>query len=99
MEVSVKLSNLKPLHARWFVEMFDYLKQQNESIVNGFDKAGITEAVKLANEVFSKIETLLLRNEKITNNCKFHDSLLFTEKKYSSNAFQTYAFNLFLNTY
>ena len=56
VKVSVKLSDLKPLHARWFVEMFDYLKQQNESIVNGFDKAGITEAVKLANEVFSKIE-------------------------------------------
>ena len=36
--------------------MFDYLKQQNESIVNGFDKAGITEAVKSANEVFSRIE-------------------------------------------
>ena len=56
VKVSMKLSNLKPLHARWIVEMFDYLKQQNESIVNGFDKAGITEAVKSANEVFSRIE-------------------------------------------
>ena len=36
--------------------MFDYLKQQNESIGNGFDKAGITEAVKLAKEVFARIE-------------------------------------------
>ena len=48
VKVSMKLSDLKPLHARWIVEMFDYLKQQNESIVNGFDKAGITEAVKSA---------------------------------------------------
>ena len=56
LKVSMKLSDLKPLHARWIVEMFDYLKQQNESIVNGFDKAGITEAVKSANEVFSRIE-------------------------------------------
>ena len=43
------------LHARWIVEMFDYLKQQNESIMNGFDKAGITEA-KSANEVISRVE-------------------------------------------
>ena len=64
----MKLSDLKPLHARWIVEMFDYLNQQNESIVNGFDKAGITE-----------LKTRSLRNEKI-NNCKFYDSLLFTEK-------------------
>ena len=36
--------------------MFDYLKQQNESIVNGFEKAGITEAIKSADEIFSRIE-------------------------------------------
>ena len=36
--------------------MFDYLKQQNESIVNGLDKADITEAVKSVNKVFSRIE-------------------------------------------
>ena len=56
VKVSMKLSDLKPLHAHWIVEIFDYLKQQNESIVNGFDKAGITEAVKSANKVFSRIE-------------------------------------------
>ena len=56
VKVSMKLSDLKALHARWIVEMYDYLKPQNESIVNGFVKAGITEAAKSANEVFSKIE-------------------------------------------
>ena len=56
VKLSMKLSDLTPLHARWIIEMFHYLKQQNESIVNGFDKAGITEAVKSANEVFSRIE-------------------------------------------
>ena len=56
VKLLMKLSDLKPLHARWIVEMFDYLKQQNESIVNEFDKAGFTEAVKPANEVFSRIE-------------------------------------------
>ena len=56
VKVSIKLSDLKPLHEHWIVEMFDYLKQQNESIANGFDKTGITEAVKLAKEVFARIE-------------------------------------------
>ena len=56
VKVSMKLSDLKPLHARWIVEMFDYLKQQNESIVNGLDKAGNTEAVKSASKIFSRIE-------------------------------------------
>ena len=53
MKGSVEMSDLKPLHARWIVDMYTYLKQQKESILNGFDKAGITEAVKSANEVFS----------------------------------------------
>ena len=53
------MSDLKPLHACWIVDMYTYLKQlkqQKESILNGFDKAGITEAVKSANEVFAIIE-------------------------------------------
>ena len=56
MKVSMKKSDLKPLHARWVVDMYAYLKQQKESILNGFDKAAITEAVKSANEVFQRIE-------------------------------------------
>ena len=50
------MSDLKPLYARWIVDMYTYLRQQKESILNGFDKAGITEAVKSANEVFARIE-------------------------------------------
>ena len=51
-----KMSDVKPLHVRWIVDMYTYLKQQKESILNGFDKAGITEAVKSADEVFARIE-------------------------------------------
>ena len=53
------MSDLKPLHARWIVDMYSYLTQQKESILNGFDKAGITEAVKSVNEVFARIEKAL----------------------------------------
>ena len=52
----MKMSDLKPLHARWIVYMYTYLKQQKESILSGFNNAGITEAVKSANEVFARIE-------------------------------------------
>ena len=45
--------------------IFDYLKQQNELIVNGFDKAGITEAVKSANEVFTRIENPFTQKQEI----------------------------------
>ena len=48
--------DLKPLHGRWIVDMYSYLKKQKESILNKFDKAGITETVKSANEVFTSIE-------------------------------------------
>ena len=56
VKVSLKISDLKPLHPHWIVDMYTYLKQQKESILNGFDKACITEAVKSANEVFARIE-------------------------------------------
>ena len=56
VKVSMKMSDLKPLHARWIVDMHTYLKQQKESILNGFGKAGITEAVNSANELFARIE-------------------------------------------
>ena len=56
VKVSLKMSDLKPLHARWIVEMHDYLKQKKESILNDFDKAGITKAATSANEVFMRTE-------------------------------------------
>ena len=56
VKVSMKISDLKPLHARWTVDMYIFLKQQKESILKGLGKAGITEAVKSANEVFARTE-------------------------------------------
>ena len=56
VKVSLKLSDLKPLHARWIVETYNHLKLQNDSIIKGFDAAGITEAIKSANSVFARVE-------------------------------------------
>ena len=56
VKVWLKMSDLKSLFVRWMVEINDYLRQQKWSILNGFDKAAITEAVKSTNEVFIRIE-------------------------------------------
>ena len=56
VKVSMKISHLRALHAHWIVDIYTYLKQQKESILNGFYKAGITEAVKSVNEIFARIE-------------------------------------------
>lgn len=52
----VNISDLKPLHAKWVVEMYDYLKKQNESIVKCFEKARVLEAVKSAHKVYTRCE-------------------------------------------
>ena len=43
--------------------MHDYLKQQKGSILNWFDKAGITEAINSANKVFAKIGSLFTEKQ------------------------------------
>ena len=56
VEVSLNLSQVKPLHAKWIFEMCKYLQGRNYLIINGFKVAGIAEAVEKANEVFHRIE-------------------------------------------
>ena len=79
VKVLLIISDLKPLCARWIVEMYDYLKQQKGAILNGFDKTGIKEAVKLANKVFERIENPLQKNER----CRFFScSFFLTEENH-----------------
>ncbi len=40
--IDLKLSIVKPLAARWFVQLEDYLKSHPDIIKNGFTGAGIT---------------------------------------------------------
>ena len=56
VKISSKLSNLKPLHASWIVELYHHLSNEAEMIINGFDSAGITEAVNDANSVLEIVE-------------------------------------------
>ena len=56
VKISLKLSDLKTLHPKWVFEMYDYLKQLKEPIMKGFVKAGIIEAVKSTQEIYTRSE-------------------------------------------
>ena len=53
VEVSLNLSEIKPLHAKWIYEMYEYLRGRSDLVLNGFQSAGITEVVEKSNEVLS----------------------------------------------
>ena len=48
IEVPLRLSGLKPLHASWLVELYDYLTSSRgkEIILNGWSRAGIAQAIR-----------------------------------------------------
>ena len=56
VKVSLNLTELKVMHAKWISKLYDYLYARDEIIVNGFKAAGITEAVESANAVLERIE-------------------------------------------
>ena len=48
VKVDVKLSIIKPLHAKWIIEMYHHLRRSKQIVISGFRKAHITEAVSEA---------------------------------------------------
>ena len=56
VKVSLILSDLKPPHSRWVVEMYQILKEQKEFVMKGFEKAGIMKAVKSAQDIYTRCE-------------------------------------------
>ena len=56
VKISSKLSNLKPLHASWIVQLYLHLSNEVEIIINGFDAAGITKAVENEQSVAERVE-------------------------------------------
>ena len=45
VKVDVRLSTMKPLHARWIIDMYKHLKDSKVLVLSGFRKAHISEAV------------------------------------------------------
>ena len=57
VKITSKLSDLKPLHASWIVDLYEHWKKETGMIIKGFDSTGITEAVNNAQSVSEKIES------------------------------------------
>ena len=58
IEVDLKLSTLKPIHGKVMCQIFDFFKTNEGQVIvkNGFEAAGITEAVENArNGVFTDL--------------------------------------------
>jgi len=52
------LSDLKPLHAGWIVNLFNHIQEEAELIEKGFSEAGISEAINNAQSVYERVENL-----------------------------------------
>ena len=66
VEVSLNLSEIKPLHTKLIYELYEYLRGRSDLVLNGFESAGITEAAEKSNEVFERVKNpfIVSRNDK-----------------------------------
>ena len=56
IKISSKLSDLKPLHAGWIIDLYKHMQGENDIITKGFKEAGIYEAINDADKVFERVE-------------------------------------------
>ena len=56
IKVSSKLSDLKPLHASWIVDLYKHMQEDDELILKGFEEAGIYEAISDAQEILKRVD-------------------------------------------
>jgi hypothetical protein len=50
IEVDLRLSTMKPIHAQWMVTAWEALKENRQAILNGWSQAGIKAALQSARE-------------------------------------------------
>ena len=43
--IDIRLSTIKPLHVKWTVGMFKFMKESKDLVISGFKKIHISEAV------------------------------------------------------
>ena len=72
IKITSKLSNLKPLHSSWIVDLYKHLWDNQEIVANGFDSARISEAVTKASTILDKVENPFKR---IRSDCRVYFSV------------------------
>ena len=55
VKVSLLLSVIKPLYAKWIVDLYDHVKADKEMIVKRFRAAGISETIENAQDITEKV--------------------------------------------
>ena len=58
VEVSGKLSTIKPLHAHWLIGLYDHMRNNPKMIKKGFEVAGINDAFTTELEPEDPVEDL-----------------------------------------
>ena len=82
IDIKLRISILKPLHAKWMVEVFNLMTSQagREVISNGWKAAGITEAIKKglswleSLDPFQSIDPLVELDETVDQSDQVNDS-------------------------
>ena len=67
VKVDVKLSIMKPLHAKLIIEMYHHLKCSKQIMISGFRKAHITKAVSEADQLDQLSENPFTEIYMVTN--------------------------------
>ena len=47
VQVPLKLSAVKPIHAKWLLGLYDHLRNSSDTIIKGFATAGIKDALEM----------------------------------------------------
>ena len=47
VQVPWKLSIIKPIHAKWLFGLYDHLRNSSETIIKGFEMAGIKDTLEI----------------------------------------------------
>ena len=56
INISSKLSDLKPRHAGWIVNLHNHMQGECKTIVKGFKEADIVEAIKDSKAIYESVE-------------------------------------------
>ena len=66
VKMGIRLSTIKPLHAKWIVDVFKFMKESKDLIIFGFSKTHISEAaaesgtlMNLCENAYQEIELIV----------------------------------------
>ena len=59
VKVPATLTYIKSLHAQWIMDLYNHMREEKGTFINGLKSAGVTEAIQSAQEIVTKVENPL----------------------------------------